>query len=507
MPSSLMDLRRAGVVLHPTSLPGPNGSGDLGPHAYYFVDWLNKAGQTLWQTLPLSPVGPGFSPYMGSSVFAGNPMLVALEPLVARGWIPPESVQEQFDDLRVDYPKVMPWRMARLRDAYAGFVTSTGVSGQQDLAQWAASQQIWLEDYVLFMALDQVFCPSLWPQWPAPLALRDPAALAQARLQYAEELAFWRFVQWQFDQQWQELKSYAHSKGVLMVGDLPIFVAHHGADCWARPDLYLLDASGQPQVVAGVQPDFFSATGQRWGNPLYNWEAMQADGYRWWIERVTRQLALADVIRIDHFRGFVDYWEIPADEPTAVKGHWRNGPSDALFDALTQALGPLPIIAEDLGIITDEVVRMRERTGFPGMRVLQFAFSGNAHHPFLPHNFDPNTVVYTGTHDNDTLLGWWASCSAHERAFALRYLDVAEEDVTWALLRVAAMSVARLSLCQFQDVLELGTAHRMNVPGTTQGCWSWRFSWDWVAPQMSERLAHLSAASARVGFERLDLNA
>ncbi|MCW2311846.1 4-alpha-glucanotransferase [Rhodoferax antarcticus] len=507
MPSSLMELRRAGVVLHPTSLPGPHGSGDLGPNAYYFVDWLNKAGQTLWQTLPLSPVGPGFSPYMGSSVFAGNPMLVALEPLVARGWIPAESLQEQFDDLKVDYPQVMPWRMARLRDAYAGFAASAGVSGQQDLAQWAASQKIWLEDYVLFMAMDQVFSPSLWPQWPADLALREPAALAQARLQYADELAFWRFVQWQFDQQWQALKSYAHSKGVLMVGDLPIFVAHHGADCWARPDLYLLDASGQPQVVAGVPPDFFSVTGQRWGNPLYKWEAMHADGYRWWIERVRRQLALADVIRIDHFRGFVDYWEIPADEPTAVKGRWRNGPGDALFNALTEALGPLPIIAEDLGIITDEVVRMRERTGFPGMRVMQFAFSGDAHHPFLPHNFDPNTVVYTGTHDNDTLLGWWASCSAHEHAFALRYLDATEEDFTWALLGAASMSVARLSLCQFQDVLELGTAHRMNVPGTTEGCWSWRFSWDWVTPQMSERLAHLSAASARVGFERLGLNA
>jgi len=507
MPSSLMDMRRAGVVLHPTSLPGPHGSGDFGPDAYRFVDWLHKAGQTLWQTLPLGPVGPGFSPYMGSSVFAGNPMLVAFEPLVARGWMPAESLQEEFDDLKVDFSRVMPWRMSRLREAFAGFVTSAGLSDQQDLTQWAASQKIWLEDYALFMALDQAFYPRLWPQWPAPLAHRDPAALAQARLLYADELTFWRFVQWQFDQQWQALKSYAHSKGVLMVGDLPIFVAHHGADCWARPDLYLLDVSGQPQVVAGVPPDYFSATGQRWGNPLYNWETMQADGYRWWIERVRRQLALADVIRIDHFRGFVDYWEIPADAPTAVNGQWRNGPGDALFHALTEALGPLPIIAEDLGIITEEVLQMRERTGFPGMRVMQFAFSGDAHHPFLPHNYEPNTVVYTGTHDNDTLLGWLASCSVNERAFALGYLDVAEEDFTWSLLSAAAMSVARFSLCQFQDVLELGTAHRMNVPGTTEGCWSWRFSWDWVTPKMSERLADICAASARVGCERLDLNA
>lgn len=507
MPSSLMDLRRAGVVLHPTSLPGPHGSGDLGPNAYYFVDWLNKAGQTLWQTLPLGPVGPGFSPYMGSSVFAGNPMLVAFEPLAERGWLATSSLQAEFDDERVDYPEVLPWRMDRLREAFAGFVAKATPQDHDALAHWVASQQIWLEDYALFMALDQAHAPLLWPQWPQPLAQREPSALDQARRVFADELAFWRFVQWQFDSQWQALKSYAHSRGVLMVGDLPIFVAHHGADCWARPDLYLLDASGQPRVVAGVPPDFFSATGQRWGNPLYNWEAMQADGYHWWIERVRRQLVLADVIRIDHFRGFMDYWEIPADEPTAVKGRWQDGPGDALFDALTQALGPLPIIAEDLGIITDAVVRLRERTGFPGMRVLQFAFSGDAHHPFLPHNYEPNTVVYTGTHDNDTVLGWWDNCSARERAFVQGYLDVQDTGVTWALLRAAAMSVARLSLCQFQDVLELGSEHRMNVPGTTSGCWTWRFSWDWVSPQASVRLAHIAAASARVGFERLELPA
>ena len=508
MPSSLMDLRRAGVVLHPTSMPGPHGSGDLGPNAYYFVDWLQKAGQTLWQTLPLGPVGPGHSPYMGSSVFAGNPMLVAFEPLVERGWIAAASLLADFDVLKVDYARVMPWRMARLREAFAGFVALATPPDLQAQAQWVASQQIWLEDYALFMALDQAHAPLLWPQWPAPLAQRGDAALANARLAYADELAFWRFVQWQFDIQWQALKAYAHSKGVLMVGDLPIFVAHHGSDCWSRPDLYLLDASGQPRVVAGVPPDFFSVTGQRWGNPLYNWETMRADGYRWWVERVRRQLTLSDVIRIDHFRGFVDYWEIPASEPTAIKGCWRDGPGVALFEALTQALGPLPIIAEDLGIITEEVVRMRQRTGFPGMRVLQFAFSGDAHHPFLPHNFEPNTVVYTGTHDNDTLLGWWAGCSPYERAFARAYLDVVEDaDFTWVLLRAAAMSVARLSLCQFQDVLELGTAHRMNVPGTMTDCWTWRFIWDWVAPEASVRLAHIAAASARVGFERLDLKA
>jgi 4-alpha-glucanotransferase len=506
MVASLLTQRRAGVVLHPTSLPGPHGAGDLGPNAYYFVDWLQSAGQTLWQTLPLGPVGPGYSPYMGSSAFAGNPMLVALEPLLSQGWLCADTLEAEFDPLQVDYALVLPWRMERLREAFAGFLAQGTVQEQQAMDAWAQSQQSWLDDYTLFMALDQAYGPAIWPQWPAGLARRESQALKQARLLHADELAFWRFVQWQFDTQWQALKGYAHTKGVWLVGDLPIFIAHHSADCWARPDLYLLDEVGQPSVVAGVPPDFFSATGQRWGNPLYNWPAMQADGFRWWVDRVKRQLDIADVIRIDHFRGFVDYWEIPADEPTAIQGCWRTGPGDALFDALTLALGPLPIIAEDLGIITPDVVALRQRTGFPGMRVLQFAFSGEADHPFLPHNFDPCTVVYTGTHDNDTVNGWWASCTARERAFAQTYLDTSGEDVNWALLRAALFSVASLSMCQFQDVLALDGAHRMNTPGH-MGCWAWRFSWDWVGSEASVRLAHLSAASGRTGFERLDLHA
>ena len=504
MLSSVFDQRRSGVILHPTSLPGPNGSGDLGPNAYYFVDWLHTAGQTLWQTLPLGPVGPGYSPYMGSSAFAGNPLLVAFEPMQARGWLSPESLQAEFDDTQIDYVALEPWRLARLREAFAGFQGSASVQEHTAMQSWVQSEQAWLDDYSLFMALDQAHGAQLWPLWPSGLARREPQALAQARLDMAQEITFWCFVQWQFDVQWQTLKGYAHNKGVRLVGDLPIFVAHHSADCWARPDLYLLDATGQPAVVAGVPPDFFSATGQRWGNPLYDWSAMHADGYAWWIARVKRQLQLADVVRIDHFRGFVDYWEIPADEPTAIKGRWRSGPGDALFTALTQALGELPIIAEDLGIITDEVLALRKRTGFPGMRVLQFAFSGAADHPFLPHNFEPNTVVYTGTHDNDTVPGWWASCTAHERALARHYLPTDGSDVHWAMLRAAAFSVACFSLCQLQDVLGLDTQHRMNTPGS-MGCWTWRFKWDWVGAEAAERLAHISAASGRCAIERLQL--
>jgi len=504
MPDSILSQRRAGVVLHPTSLPGPNGSGDLGPNAYYFVDWLHSAGLTLWQTLPLGPVGPGDSPYMGSSAFAGNPMLVALEPLVQAGWLAADSTRNAFDALRVDYPQVTPWRMQRLREAFAGFEARATPSQRQSCQDWCAIQQDWLDDYVLFMALDRYHGAQPWPQWPEPLAQRDARALAQARQQHAMECAFWQFVQWQFDQQWQALKRYAHDHEVLLVGDLPIFVAHHSADCWSRPDLYLLDAQGLPRSVAGVPPDFFSSTGQRWGNPLYRWDTMAQDGYAWWVARVRRQLALADIIRIDHFRGFVDYWAIPADEPTAVHGAWQPGPGAALFCALEEALGSLPIVAEDLGIITPAVTELRHSLGLPGMRVLEFAFSGDAGHPFLPHNYVPETVVYTGTHDNDTVQGWWAGCNDHERQFARHYLETDSADVHWAMIRAGWMSVARQALCQFQDVLGLDTRHRMNTPGV-QGCWTWRFSWDWVGPQVARRMATLTAASGRVGFDRMGL--
>ncbi len=498
MVDSPLKQRRAGVVLHPTSLPGPHGSGDFGPNAFRFVDWLHSARQTLWQTLPLGPVGPGHSPYMGSSAFAGNPYLIAFEPMVERGWIDAGHLQGEFDALHVSYQDVVPWRMQRLREVFAGFVKHSQATEQQAFYAWAQSQQAWLDDYTLFMALDNRYSPALWPDWPPELAHRDPVAMVKARLEHASEIDFWCFVQWQFDVQWQAIKNYAHQKQVLLVGDLPIFVAHHSADCWARPDLYVLDQAGQPTVVAGVPPDFFSDTGQRWGNPLYDWAAMKRDGYRWWIERVRRQLTLADIVRIDHFRGFADYWEIPADEPTAARGRWQPGPGDSIFAALTQALGGLPIIAEDLGIITPEVTALRERIGFPGMKVLQFAFSGDESHVFLPPNYETNTVVYTGTHDNDTVHGWWATCSAQERDFAKYYLHTDGSDVHWAMLRAGAMSVACISLCQLQDVLGLDGTHRMNTPGTMTDCWTWRFSWDWIDPEATQQLAALTVQSERV---------
>ena len=343
-----------------------------------------------------------------------------------------------------------------------------------------------------------------WPQWPAALARREAKALAAAREQHRDDISFWCFVQFCFDQQWCELKHYANERGVQIVGDLPIFVAAHGADCWSRPELYRLDENLAPNVVAGVPPDFFSETGQRWGNPLYDWDAMARDGYAWWIARMRRQLALADLVRVDHFRGFASYWEIPASSETATEGRWVPGPGAALFNALAAALGELPVIAEDLGIITEDVEVLRDQLGLPGMKVLQFAFSGDAEHPFLPHNYDPNCVVYTGTHDNDTICGWYAAAPERERSFARAYLGSGEHDLHWAMIRAASGSVANLAIYQFQDLLGLDGAHRMNVPGQTE-CWTWRFGWASIGPEPAWQLLQLSAAHGRAPLERLGL--
>lgn len=506
MHHDLLNQRSAGIVLHPTSLPGPHGSGDLGPNAYYFVDWLHTAGQTLWQTLPLGPIGLANSPYMGRSAMAGNPYLVALEPLVERGWLDGAALHNTFIAEHVRFEDVLPWRMERLRLAFAGFCEKAAAPTQTQFAQWQQDNAAWLDDYVLFMALDAHYATDLWTDWPAPLARRNAAALAQARNVHAQEIAFWAFVQWQFDVQLQALKAYANAKGVYLVGDLPIFIAHHSCDCWARPDLYLLDEEGQPSVVAGVPPDYFAVEGQRWGNPLYDWKAMAADGYQWWVERIRRQLQLANLIRIDHFRGFEACWEIPVTEPTAIHGRWVKGPGIALFEAVERALGKPPIIAEDLGLITPEVDALRLSAGFSGMRVLQFGFSEDATSSHLPHNYVANTVVYCGTHDNDMALGWWVCCSPRERAFAAEYLGSDGHDIHWAMIRACALSVANHALCQFQDVLGLDGYHRMNTPGT-MGCWTWRFHWDWVRPEHAERLARITAVSGRTRFARLQLPA
>jgi 4-alpha-glucanotransferase len=500
----ILNRRTAGVLLHITSLPGPHGIGDFGAEAYHFVDWLATAGQRVWQVLPMTPIGPGDSPYQSVSAFAGSPLMVALEPLVERGWLaPPVLPAGGFDAARVDYARVVPWRLAQLRAACGGFFARAAAGERAAFDTWCAAQAGWLDDYALFMALQAAHDDRPWWQWPAPLCTRDPQALARARAAHADEIAFWCFVQWCFDTQWAAVKAYANARGVAIMGDLPIFVAHHSADCWARPDLYELDAAFQPTVVAGVPPDAFTAEGQRWGNPLYRWDRMGAEGYTWWTARVRRALAHADVFRIDHFRGFAAYWEVPASCPTAMEGRWVPGPGRALFDALAAALGVLPIVAEDLGIITPDVTALREACGFPGMRVLQFAFGGNARNEYLPHQCTPASVIYTGTHDNDTTRGWWHNATPHERHFVASYLATGADDIHWAMIRAACNSVARTAVFPLQDVLGLDGAHRMNMPGSPVGNWAWRFDWSMVGAAPARVLGTITAASGRGPFELL----
>ena len=493
--------RSAGVLLHITSLPGPNGIGDFGPGAYQFVDWLASAGQRIWQLLPTAPIGPADSPYQSVSAFAGSPLMVALEPLVERGWLAaPALPAGGFNAHKVDYARVVPWRIAHLREAAVGFFARANANEHRQFASWCEAQNYWLDDYTLFMALETAHGGKCWWDWAPQLRQRDPAALAAARQQHTGEIAFWQFVQWCFDVQASDVKKYANERGVSLMGDLPIFVAHHSADCWARPDLYFLDASYQPTVIAGVPPDSMAPEGQRWGNPLYRWDRMAAEDFHWWTLRVKRALQQADVFRIDHFRGFAGYWEIPVTCATAIEGRWVPGPGKALFDAIERALGKLPIIAEDLGLITPDVIALRDSCGFPGMKILQFGFGGDGGHEFLPHNYATSTVVYTGTHDNDTVQGWWHSAPEHERIFAGTYLDAGPHDIHWAMIRAACNSVANMAVFPLQDVLGLDGAHRMNLPGTTVNNWVWRFTWEMVGSEPGRVLAKITAASGRGTF-------
>ncbi len=493
---TIFDARRSGVLLHPTSLPGPHGCGDLGAQAYHFVDWLVTAGQSLWQVLPLNPVGPGNSPYQSVSTFAGSPLLIDLAELAERGWL---SCTPQFDldPTRGHYANLAPARMASLRDAWAGFNRAAHDNERKELADFGHQQQHWLDDYALFMTLDQRH-GTPWSRWPREYAWRERMALRRLREEATDEIGFWYFVQWQFTRQWQRLRSHARARGVRIIGDAPIFVAHHSADVWANTGQYLLDPEGAPTVVAGVPPDYFSATGQRWGNPLYDWAAMQADGYAWWRARLEHLMRGFDAIRLDHFRGFESYWEVPAHEQHAINGHWRQGPGREFFEVLHARLGPLPLIAEDLGLITPAVTDLRIACGFPGMRVLQFAFGDTAANPYLPHNYVPQTVAYTGTHDNDTSVGWWQRLGSQEREAARRYLGPqADGETHWAMIRAVSQSVARTAIYPFQDVLGLDGAHRMNVPGRSRACWEWRFAWEEVGAAPAVLLAALTQAHGR----------
>ncbi len=471
--------RRAGILLHLSSLPGPGMVGDLGENAYRFADFLAAAGMSVWQMLPVGPTMMEGSPYQTSSAHAGNPRFIDLAPMIGRGWIAPEAVK--------DAPLSDEAWVRALRQAWAGFRDQASDDERAALARFAAENDYWLEDYALFKAL-QLVHGGCWWQWPDALRRREPEALEEARQSLRDELDYIRYEQYLFFTQWWALKGHANGRGVLLFGDVPIFVAHDSAEVWAHPEDFHLDEHGQPTVVAGVPPDYFSETGQRWGNPLYRWEQLEADGFRFWVDRMRTQLKLFDIIRIDHFRGLEAYWEIPASEETAINGRWVKAPGRALFDRLHQEFERLPLVAEDLGIITPEVEALRRDYHLPGMKILQFAFSGGPDNPYLPFNHSRDSVVYTGTHDNDTTLGWYESLDHGGRAFINEFLGYPGEQMPWSLIRCAIASRAQMAIVPMQDVLELGSEHRMNTPGTVEGNWRWRFDWDQVDPGLAERL-------------------
>ena len=468
--------RASGVLLHPTSLPGPGGIGRVGGEAHLFVDWLAEAGQSFWQILPLVDTDGGGSPYNGLSAVAGNPALIDPRPLVTDGLLTEREVADEdapADAARVEFGEVLASSERLLARAHERLSAAPEHPLHSTVADFQRRHRSWLDDYALFRAL-RARHGAPWTSWPAPLRRRDAEAIAAARVELAAEVDLRVFQQAVFDRQWAEVRRRAQDRGIEIIGDIPIFVAHDSADVWAHQDLFQLDAEGSPTVVSGVPPDYFSKTGQRWGNPLFRWEVMRERGYRWWIDRFRRTFEWVDVVRVDHFRGFEAYWEIPAEEETAENGEWKHGPGAAFFRAVATELGELPLIAEDLGLITEEVDELREELGYPGMRVVQFAFDGNSSNPHLPQNHPDLTVAYTGTHDNDTILGWWNSGKEEERLAARKQFSDATMPVHQAFLEMVFRSEARLAIAPIQDVLGLGQEARMNTPGTSEGNWTWR---------------------------------
>ena len=477
--------------------------GRLGDEAKRTLDWMADAGMRAWQLLPLGPTGYGDSPYQAFSAFAGNPYLISLERLAERGLLTDTELADanQHDGTphRIDYGSVITRQLEALTRAEARFWREADPSDHDAIHAYHAREAHWLDGYATFMALKEAHGGAPWNAWPNPLRDRDDTALAAAREQHATTIR--RHVTWQawFDAQWRDVRDHAHARGLTLIGDLPIFVAYDSADVWLHRDLFDLDAQGNPHHVAGVPPDYFSATGQRWGNPLYRWDVMQQRGYAWWRERLAATLKQVDLVRIDHFRGFESYWQIPAAEPTAVKGSWQPGPGQAFFDALRTAFPDLPIIAEDLGVITPEVEALRDANDLPGMKVLQFAFAGDASDPYLPHNYPRNAVVYTGTHDNDTTVGWYVQAPEKERDHVRRYLASDGRHVALDLLRAAYASVADLVIAPMQDVLELPSEARMNLPGSDAGNWGWRVTFDQLGEGKAHWLRELAILYGRAG--------
>lgn len=491
--------RRSGILCHPTCLPGPDGVGDLGEGAWRFLEFLHDAGQRLWQVLPLGPTGYGDSPYQPFSAFAGNPLLISLETLRDEGLLEAADLAERppFSPDRVDYGAVIEHKerllrraYARLRDAGPGYLRAAWEAYTRENAHW-------LDDFALFMALKGEFGWAPWVAWPGEIALRREGAVADWAERLADEAAYRRFLQFVFDRQWGRLHARATELGIAILGDMPIFVGHDSADVWAHRDLYYLDERGMPTVVAGVPPDYFSATGQRWGNPLYRWDRMRERGYDWWLARLAHALIQVDLVRIDHFRGLAGYWEVPAGEETAIHGHWVAGPGRAFLQAVRERFGAVPIVAEDLGLISADVTALREEFGLPGMRVLQFGLLGDAANPHLPHNYAPNTVAYTGTHDNDTAQGWFREQEPAVQHRARVYTGSDDAGIHWALVRAVCNSVADTAIYPLQDVLGLGGEARLNLPGRPHGNWTWRVRPEALSPGLARALCEMAEFAGR----------
>ncbi len=503
--------RASGILLHPTSLPGPFGIGDLGDEAYRFADFLIASGQSLWQVLPLGPTGYGDSPYACYSAFAGNTLLISPEKLFEEGLLAKSDLDEipVLTTERVDFEQVYKAKEIVLTKAFARYQRTTDTELRSAFETFAEQNASWLDDYALFRALKNAQGGLSWHKWERELARRESEALARPLGELHNQIEAHKFYQFLFFRQWFGLKAYCNEHGVDIIGDIPIFVAQDSADVWTNPDQFKLDQDGRPIVVAGVPPDYFSSTGQLWGNPLYDWESMRTDGFRWWIERVRATLQTVDIARIDHFRGFAACWEIPGGDKTAEHGRWIEAPGRELFAAIRDKLGELPIIAEDLGVITPDVEKLRDDSGFRGMRILQFAFSSDVKNVDLPHNYHRNVVVYTGTHDNDTTVGWFKSVAGkgstrdakqvkHERNFCMKYLNTCGEEIQWDFIRAVLSSVADTVIVPLQDLLGLGAEARMNLPNSTEGNWSWRFKKDALTEHHSERLRDMTDTYGRI---------
>ncbi len=491
--------RKSGILLHPTSLPGPDGIGDLGPEAFVWIQFLADAGIGLWQVLPLGPTGYGDSPYQCFSAFAGNPYLISPALLLDQGWLESQDFQDRPDlpADRVDFGPVIQWKKTILDRAFSRFKARSTKEILSEYKQFCADQSEWLDDFALFMTIKEQNGGVSWTSWPDELRKRDPQALEQVTRNYSKEIDRQRFYQYCFFSQWKRIKEYANQKGISIIGDIPIFVSHDSADVWAKPNLFHLDEDGKPTVVAGVPPDYFSPTGQLWGNPHYRWEDHKKTHFEWWIKRIKTCLQTVDIIRLDHFRGFAGYWEIPAHLPTAEIGEWKSGPGFPFFDAIQKELGNLPLIAEDLGRITPDVIELRERYQLPGMRILQFSFGTDAKEPFLPHNYVQNCVAYTGTHDNDTTIGWFGTAPRQEVKYCRDYLHSTGEDIAWDMIRAIWSSVAIFAIAPMQDFLRLDTHARMNFPGRPGGNWGWRMQDDQISPDLAAEIAEMNRIYGR----------